>query len=479
MSKNLIYSVLSGKRKGNNDMKVITLASMKNTFFAPNSRFQCAWLLNAKSLGICLLYPILSFFLLFTSSCEAPQPAPVAIPSPLPVITASGTPPAVASAEMLPADDTARQLVIWAPAFFQSALDVRTNDALATVYEQFERSHPGVHIDVQLRADSGEASLLNYLRRAQRVAPTILPDIILLDAQQLWQVAELELLSPIEQQQLGAGVEFYPFAVDALPANDELAAVPYTTDLLHLVYYPAALPAAPQTWAEFLTAEQSLIFAGGKSENLSEFAYLQYLGAGGRLAIAEALNGELLLAFFTFLAEAQALDLISASVLEITTDDAAWDKFAAAEQGMAAASTHVLLQHWDAINSGTVRYAPLPTQSGVALSVARVWVFAVVAGDAGQQELSSTLIRAFLEPTLHSQWSRTVMQIPSQPAAFELWRNSSPYYEFMQSTLAVTHAFPSSRRFAELGRRLQTAQKLLLRNEMTPEEAVLYVQTTP
>jgi ABC-type glycerol-3-phosphate transport system substrate-binding protein len=469
----------SGKKKGYNKMKVITLAWMKNEVFFTSYGSQKASASNAERLDGYLLYLILPFFLLVTSSCEAPQPAPVIIPSPLPSITAIGTPPAVVSAETLPVDDTARQLVIWAPAFFQPALDVRTNDALATVYEQFERSHPGVHIDVQLRADIGEASLLNYLRRAQRVAPTILPDIILIDAQQLWQVAELGMLSPIEQQQLGAGVEFYPFTVDALTSDDELAGVPYTTDLIHLVYDPEELPDAPRTWAEFLTSEQTLIFAAGKSENLNEFAYLQYLGAGGGIPTADSMNGDLLLAFFTFLAEARTLDLIPESVLEIATDNAAWDTFAVAEQSMAATSTYVILQHWDTINSGTVRYAPIPTQGGEALSVARVWAFAVVASDVGQQELSLTLIRAFLEPTVHSQWGRVAMHIPSQPAAFELWRNSSPYYEFVQTTLAVTQAFPYSRRFAELSRRLQAAQKLVLRNEMTPEEATLYVQTTP
>ncbi len=425
-----------------------------------------------------LFFSLLSI-LLCVSSCNDPYPSPAVVATPLPAITTEGTSQTVtADATQLPAGAD-RQLVVWIPTFFQSALDPVNNSVLATVYEQFERNHPGVHIEVQIRADSGEAGMLSYLRSAQRVAPAILPDIILIDTQQLWQVADLEILLPIARQQAGSDRQFYPFAIDAATSNDQLLGIPYTTNLIHLAYDPAQVSAPPRLWEEFLASEQSFVFAAGKSELLSEFSYLQYLGAGGATSIADALDSDVLLAYFSFLAEARALGRIPETVLDIATIDAAWDAMVMPDRGMAETSTHVVLQHWEMVNSGTIQYAPLFTRQGVELSVARVWAFAVVASDTEQQELSLTLISAFLDPAIQSQWSRLAMQIPTQPAAFELWRNPSPYYDFLQNELAATQSLPYGRRYAELSRRLQNAQESVLRNEMTPEEALLYLQTTP
>jgi len=421
--------------------------------------------------------PLLLLF--FVSGCNESDPSSVAVPTPLPAITVEGESQiAAADVAQLPTG-TDRQLVIWAPEFFQPALDVTTNGMLTTVYEQFERNHPGVHIEVQIRADSGEAGLLNYLRNAQRVAPAILPDLILIDAQQLWQVADLELLLPITQQQIGAGFQFYPFATNAVSADGQLLGVPYTADLIHLAYDPAQIATPPRLWSEFLTADQSFIFAAGNAEIFNSFTYLQYLGLGGDLRTTAALDSDLLLPYFSFLADAQTLGQIPEAVLDIATLDAAWEAMLMPDRGMAETSTHVLLKHWEMINSGTIGYAPLMTKEGIDLSVARVWSFAIVAGDAEQQELSLTLIRDFLHPTVQSQWNRVAMQLPTQPAAFELWRNPSPYYDFLQKELAVTQALPYGRQYAELMRRLQSAQELVLRKEMTPGEAVLYLQTTP
>ena len=206
---------------------------------------------------------------------------------------------------------------------------------------------------------------------------------------------------------------------------------------------------------------------------------MQYLGAGGTPPPIEVLDEDVLFAYFSFLAEARALGRIPEAVLDITTADAAWDAIATAERGMVATSTHVVLQHWEMVNGGSIQYASIMTREGSELSVGNLWAFAVVADDANQQELSLTLIRAFFDPAVQSQWSRVAMQIPTQPVAFELWRNPSPYYDFLQNELTVTQALPSGRRYTDLIRRLQNAQELVLRNDMTPDEAVLYVQTAP
>jgi ABC-type glycerol-3-phosphate transport system substrate-binding protein len=425
--------------------------------------------------AILLALPLLALFLI---GCAQAQPTSQALPPTLELAT-EGTPTVATAVELTGQEVVDRQLVIWAPARFQPALDPSNNPTLATIYEQFERSHPGVHIEIQVRVDSGEASLLSYLRSAQRVAPTILPDIILIDTQQLWQVADLELLAPLRQSQFDPNQELYPFTIEAATYNGQLLGLPYTTELTHLLYYPSQLADKPQTWEEFLAAGQPLFFIAGKSENLNKFSYLQYRSASSLASVVEPPDEDALLRFFAFLVDAKERGLIAEVAPDLTTSDAVWEVFTAAETGLAETSSRTALEHWDVINSGTVGYIPFFNRDGTPLTSARVWTFALINSDPEQHELSLALLKAFLDPAIHSQWSRIVMQIPAQRSAFGLWRNPAPYYDFLENELANARALPNGRRFADISHRLQNAQELVLRGKMTAEEATLYVQTTP
>ncbi|MEZ4675682.1 MAG: extracellular solute-binding protein [Caldilineaceae bacterium] len=293
---------------------------------------------------------------------------------------------------------TDRQLVIWAPDLFQASLDPTTNHPMVALFEEFERNHPGVHIDVQIRADGGEAGILDYLRSAQRVAPAILPDIMLVNTQQLWQVVELGLLAPIDLAQLDSATEFYPHALLAATYNEQLWGIPYVTDLVHAVYYTAESATAPSTWEALLGAQQPYLFAAGKSEDVNLFAYQQYLGAGGNPDIGIGTDEMALSSFFAFLAQAKADGIIPDEVLEVTDADDVWQLFAAADQGIAEISTHVAIQHLELFNNGMIQFVHSPTRTDNNETLAHVWAFAIVAGDVEQQALSLALVKAFFNP---------------------------------------------------------------------------------
>lgn len=370
-----------------------------------------------------------------------------------------------------------RQLVVWAPPFFQPAYETTINDPLTTLAEQFEREHPGVHIDVQIHGESGESSIFQYLRGAQRLAPTILPDVILIDTQQLWQVAELEMLMPLGQTQLLAETEFLPQFFAATTYREQIIGIPYMVDLTHLLYRTEQMPVVPSSWESALALQQQYIFAGGKGEGINEFVYLQYLGAGGTFSTEEMLTEERLHDLFLVFSQAHTTGVFPPVVMESASHDRAWNTFAAADLGMVETSARIALEHWDAINHETIDYGQIPTLTGIDITLARVWAFAVIATDPEQRELSLTLLAAFLDPTIHNELSHLAMRIPAQPTAFEIWRGQSPYFDFLKMQIDHAVALPNGRRFVELNRRLQQALELLLRDEISPEEAALYVQT--
>jgi maltose-binding protein MalE len=158
-----------------------------------------------------------------------------------------------------------RQLVVWLPDFTGFDEEGAAAEVLTSAFLQFEQRHPGVRIDVQVKAESGQADIPSYLRSAQRVAPTILPDLVLIDSRQIWRLADLGLLSPMETTPMEYSTDFYPFAVDSVEYKGDAYGVPYAADVIHLAGFLDEEQPAPVTWNELLTQGEPYLFpaAGG------------------------------------------------------------------------------------------------------------------------------------------------------------------------------------------------------------------------
>lgn len=394
-----------------------------------------------------------------------------------PTAAATGVPPTNGTEEFGVIANPDRQLVIWAPEFFQPH-DTPPMPLLADIYELFRRDHPDVHLDIQTKAETGESSILTYLRYAQRMAPTILPDVVLLNTEQLWQAAELGLIQPVDWNALTHTADFFQFARDAVSYQEQLIGIPYAADVLHLIYHTNQLEHAPTTWAEMMTTGVPYFFPAGRREYPNESLLLQYVGAGGQLfENGTVSNPEALRALFTFVAQAKTTGVLSEELLNFKSVAETWSTFATNPTGFADTSAHLVLAQREPLNN--VGFAQIPTMNGASITIAHTWAFALVTTDVEQQQLALDLIDHLLEPAVHSAWSRTAMQLPTQITAYAAWLDASPYYEFLQRQLDVAIAIPNGRPFADFARRLQQAQESVLLNQLSVEDAVIFVQTAP
>lgn len=370
-----------------------------------------------------------------------------------------------------------RQLVVWVPEFFQPQ-ETPPVAVLQTVYDQFRHNHPGVHLEIQVKAESGESSLYSYLRFAQSMAPTILPDVVLLDTEQLWQVAELGLIQPVDWNGLPRTNDFFQFARTAVTYHDQTIGIPYAADVMHLVYHTAQITQAPTTWETLMATRTPYFFAAGKRDYPNESLLLQYIGAGGQLfEDGKVSSPDALTALFAFLIQAKAAAVLPEDGLELKSVSDTWARFASANAGFADTSAHVVLTQQSGL--ADLGFAQIPTMNGAAVTVAHTWAFALLTPLPEQQQLALEFIEQLLEPTVHSAWSRTTMQLPTQISAYDSALDASPYHEFLRRQLDVAIAIPNGPHFADFARRLQQAQEAVLLNQLTVEDAVKFVQSAP
>jgi hypothetical protein len=314
-----------------------------------------------------------------------------------PVLPPVVTPTVVAPAQPLVEQEVAnvtteqsRQLVLWVPEFFQSQ-ETPPIALLQTVYDQFRRNHPEVHLEIQTKAESGESSLYAYLRNAQSMAPTILPDIVLLDTEQLWQAAELGLIQPVNWDALHHTNDFFQFARTAVNYQGHAIGIPYVADVVHLVYHTNQIPQFPTTWDTLLTTGGPYWFAAGKRDYPNESLLLQYVGAGGQLfENGTVSNPDALTALFATLLQAKVAGVLPDEILDLKSFDESWSTFVKQQSGFADVSAHWVLSHQEAVTD--LGFAQIPTINGAIVTVAHTWAFALVTPIPEQQQLALELI---------------------------------------------------------------------------------------
>lgn len=399
-------------------------------------------------------------------------------PAPSPTSTAVekstlATAPATGAAEEI-------SLTVWTPPFFTSAEDSPAGTILQSAYRLFQEKHPDVHLEVLLKAEAGPTGFYQYLQTAGSVAPSILPDVMLINTQAMWRiVADFELVLPLSQDEYDILLDqVYPFARDAVRYNQQIYGIPYVASVTHVAYYRSNGQAddlsavVPSNWKELLDSNKIYIFPAAGENNLSsDMLLLQYVGAGGQLTVDGTLsNSEALTALLNFMAGGSERGQFSPESVEVSTYDAALEAFLAQKADMVNLTSEQFLNIRNAMTD--VDYAPVPTRSGSVLTIAHVWAFVVLSSDPEKRALALEFVQNLLDPQVHSGWSQNALRLPTQMAAFELWEESQPYHSFLRQLLDVALSVPNGQPFADLSQKLQSVQLKVLRGELSIQDAV-------
>ena len=414
---------------------------------------------------------LLVMLLFVVSGCgENPTPTP---PAATPIAATPGVQEPAASQTSVPT--TNDQLVVWLPASTGIAVEGNAGAILTNAFHQFEQRYPAIRLDVQVKADSGASSLFSFLRAAQEVAPSILPDMVLINTQQLWQIVDLGMVTALNEEELIAGTDYFTPASNAVIYRAQTFGIPYAVDLVHLVYDAETVSAPPKTWEELLEGGEPYAFPAGESGPTTS-ALLHYVAAGGELLEDGSISDpEALEAYFTFLTEARDLGIINISTLDMNAYSAAWRAFAEDRVDLAEVQANQFYPNMAGINPPS--YTTVPTSNGDSVTIADTWAFAILTQDSQRRELALTLISELLAPEVHGPWSQAVARLPSQPASLALWTQASDYQNFAQRLLDSAVIPLNGPAFADFARRLHAAQAGILRGELTVDAAIASMVT--
>ncbi len=392
-----------------------------------------------------------------------PTPSP-----PAPTVPATETPPPTPEIQPL-----ITRLRLWLPAELDIYGEAPGMSLLAQQIADFSAAHPDLQVEITIKMARGRGGLLDFLRTARDAAPSILPDLIVLDAFELRTAARSALIQPLDGLVSQAVLDDrFPFAAGLGTVDEQTFGLVVAADMQHAAYRPGLLAAPPLSWTQVISPPVPFIFPAGSSDGqVNDATLIQYLAVGGTLVDSQGeprLDKDALLGVLGFYSDCVGSGAISPSlVLSITDADQAWGRFRAGEGAMTVVQAR---RYWLEADD-TVAPTAIPTRDGRPFSLARGWTIALVTTEPARQTQALALLNWLIAAERSAQWTRAAGYLPGTRSALQQWAVSNADRMMLHHLLEAAVAAPRPEVLAEVGPIIQEAIEAVLSGQATLREA--------
>lgn len=365
-------------------------------------------------------------------------------------------------------------LTVWGPPQFSPGQEDAAQLVLQAQYRSFAESEDVAEVEYVPRVAYGESGIVNFLINTNYAAPSVLPDLAIVDPFELHLLVREGLAQPLGGLISEELVEdLYPFAGEACIVNDELLCLQFAADIEHLVYYTGALEEAPATWADLFTEPVSYTFpAAGVGGLVNDAFLIQYLSQGGRLLDEQgqpALDDSAIQRVLRLYDAVHKWNVSPPTVLEMATLEDCWKAYTGGNITVSHISSRQYLASRAVMRD--TDFAAVPTETGVPATMSRGWAFVVIAQSPERQEAAAGLIEWLMAPENLAQWTEASNHLPTSRSALPQVGWPTDYKEFLDTQLENAYHRPSSTQFQRIAQALQQAVVAVLTEELAPREA--------
>ena len=329
-------------------------------------------------------------------------------PTPASVSQATSTPQPIplSTQTALPVTDV-RILRVWLPPRFDPNADTESASLLKRRLADFEATHPGLEIEVRIKAEEGETSLLNSLSITSRAAPIALPDLIALSRPDLEAAALKGLLHPVDGlSTVLDDSNWYPYARELGHIQNIGYGLPFAADALVMVHRPGL---EINTWDDIFSSDESLVFSAGDPQAL--VALSLYISAGGRLVNEQGLpilDEEPLTQTLTLIQNGLEEQAFLPTMINYETDTQSLQAYRDGRANMAIAWA----LNYHGVDDGIIE--PIPSLNGTPHTFAPGWIWALAGSDPENQQVATELAEYLIADEFIGNWLEKTGYLPTR-----------------------------------------------------------------
>jgi multiple sugar transport system substrate-binding protein len=350
---------------------------------------------------------------------------------------------------------------------------------LAQQVALFEEANPDIRLHFVPKKPHGKGGILDYLLTTQAVVPDLLPDLVLIDVDELRTAVQAELLQPLDELiPADLVADLYPFARSSGTVGGRLYALQFQADLDHLVYNTGRMAVPPRSWPGVLSNPGPYIFpAGGQAGLVNDAFLLQYLAVQPQPAQDDPagllLDEDSLTAVLQYYQDGVSRGIFPPEILDYHTTDDSWRDYVAGEAALTHVSAHRYLRERGMLEIAAP--ASIPAINGPATAINRGWALALVATEPARQSAAMAFMLKLMAPETNAAWNQAANYLPTRQSAMAHWDVGDSYTPFINQQLQAARQRPVIANYAQVAAALQEAVEDVVTGAATPEEAAAQV----
>ena len=300
-------------------------------------------------------------------------------------------------------------LTIWVPDDFAIKSNEQVQNLLVDRLKTFEQANSGISIDIRFKNVKNQENMMELLNTTSRVAPSILPDIVLLNRNDMETAALKGLLIPIDD---AAAVNNLPQIFSGFEAlgkvQGSIFGVPAAGDVL-LILSKDGGEGSVSSWEEILDSD-SLLGANLNDPNGTFFLAL-YQSAGGKLTDEKGkpyLDQDALTKLLVFVRDAKTGGTFTSWSLLVSDWMEVSKRFESGEGDLEVN----WFSHSNRTVNDKVNYYAIPGLAENKASMLTGWYWASVNPAPESQAATNELLSFLSQPVFASTWSSTAGYLP-------------------------------------------------------------------
>jgi ABC-type glycerol-3-phosphate transport system substrate-binding protein len=412
---------------------------------------------------------------LLLAACDLSPAQPTTAPTVPTGATAAPKQPTAAPTEPGPVEPAVITLTIWTTEAFSPTEATVEGQILDQQAAAFEASHSDVRIEFVLKKPYGKGGILDYLLTTSAVVPDLLPDVALIDVDELGAAVQAELVYPLgDLMPPDLTGDLYAFAREAGTFEGQLYGLQYWADLDHLAYNTGEMTVPPSSWPGVLSNPGPYLFpAGGQAGLVNDDFLVQYLALQDTISAEgpddQPLDLDSLTAVLQFYQDGASQGIFPPEILDYQTTDDSWEAYRDGEGTLSHVNSHRYLIDRALLPSTAA--APIPTINGPGSSIGQGWALAVTTPDPARQALAAEFVTQMMAPETNSAWNLATNHLPTRQQALANWDQSDGYTRLLQDLLTAAQPRPHLDNYTQVTAALQQAVEAVLTGVLTPEEA--------
>lgn len=394
-----------------------------------------------------------------------PRPVQPTTPRVTPTVTATPTP-----------EGNPITLTLWTVEAVSPEAEGEPGNFFSNSLRAFERANPTLEVNLLLKKASGKGGVVDFLRTAKEVAPSVLPDVAVMNATDLTQAHADGLIQTLDGRLDRSIVQdLLPAARKMGTVDGHLVGVPIGLEMEHMVYNTLVFTTTPLLWTGVLSANTRYLFpAKGTNGLVNDATLSHYFSAGGKLLDEQgkpAIDEQALRQVLLFYRQGIENGTLDAGLLEASTVEELWPVYLEARAGITHISVRQFLTDRELLKNSAFAPVLVPDESNLPVAVTHGWTLVLVTADPGRQKAALTLLEWFLSTSNNVAWNNINKSIPTRDSAYQQLAGDDPYWVFLTEQLNNAQPQPGFAGYDQLGRIIQQAVQQVISGEATPEEA--------